>query len=224
MSLSPFSTAYEASLWEQHPRYIEHAKMKQEMEQSGYNSEQCRAYEAWNPIPESSTRNLVELQKRIHPAVILEEKLIRIEDKALDIFRTSFLWRPKFAEEITDANFVGRTITYHTNDYPLSFKPSNEIVNIAKVLLQLPVGRAITHHTNGYPLSLSFGYPLSFKPSIAEVLLQLPEGLINGFSKECDLYFTTEPIHSDPSICAIGSWSRYHVAITTAYVRQLPLD
>lgn len=68
------------------------------------------------------------------------------------------------------------------------------------------VDRFITFHT--------CGYHLYFKPSIHEVLTQLPEKVIESKS---DFYFTTETIDDDPNNCVLASNMKYHIAVTSIY-------
>lgn len=67
------------------------------------------------------------------------------------------------------------------------------------------VGHYITLHSNNSPVV--------FKPNSREVLVQLPEEVINS---DKELYFTTDLICDDTS-CAVGYAQQYHVAVTSVY-------
>ena len=75
-----------------------------------------------------------------------------------------------------------------------------------KIVKPTLIGRYITFHRNGHPLC--------FKPSIAEVLQQLPQELTE--SKD-ELYFDTDLIHPNANVCSIGSPNAFHIAVTSVY-------
>jgi hypothetical protein len=66
-----------------------------------------------------------------------------------------------------------------------------------------PIATIVTYHTYGY-----FGL---FKPSVAEVLAQLPTEVADVAAA-----FSTELVDSTPEACIVGD---YHRAVTTVYTR-----
>lgn len=68
------------------------------------------------------------------------------------------------------------------------------------------VGQFVTFHANGSPLF--------FKPTVHQVLTQLPQEIIE---LEGDFYFTTEVIAEDVNKCSVGHFNKYHVAVTSVY-------
>lgn len=137
LTATRLSTDAALQMWKSDPRCAEETTLKAEAQadrsEGHFEGEKYRRYTAWNPIPQNTGRNFEEIEKNVHPAIIREDKLFRINNMARDIFSTSFVWDPKIEEEITGVSLVGRYITLHTNGYPLFFKPS-----IGEVLVQLP--------------------------------------------------------------------------------------
>jgi hypothetical protein len=156
------------------PRLAEGNSLKNAVEKSNYSPEACEVYKAWNPIPPTSSRDVVKLAGRIHPATLKEGKLFKITDVGMDIFNQNFMAEPRLEEDLTQkVRLVGKCTTFHTSSFSLFFKPS-----------------------------------------IAEVMLQLPEEILALGSQ---LYFTTQTITDSPKTCTIGEFGRYHIAHTTVY-------
>ncbi len=59
-----------------------------------------------------------------------------------------------------------------------------------------------------------YGHPMMFKPSIAEVLAQIPTQMLEKITA-----FESHPISMDPNSCVEGD---YHVATTKFYMGKLP--
>lgn len=73
----------------------------------------------------------------------------------------------------------------------------------SKLLHPKLIGRYITFHF--------YGHATYFKPSIGEVLSQLPQEILD---RKETLYFTTEPIAENPRQCKAGN---LHVGVTSVF-------
>lgn len=175
-SISNLDPSELLDLWQGHPCYKEYEKIQegiQEFQKTlDRKSENYKKYSVWTPIVKKENRDFSKLQNKFHPAIVQDQRLYRINESSMDIFKTSIYLIPKIENELSTPTFIDRFITFHADG------------------------------------------PFFFKPSIFEVLNEMPEEIIEA---EGNFFFTVETISDDRNVCAIGSWRQYIVGVTTIY-------
>jgi hypothetical protein len=147
--------------------------------------------------------DIIELDRRIKltiPCVEKDNKVIRIKNYG-DPIKQSFSWSHSEDKEIGHISYDGLS----ERDRPAEYPGSWYMKQVAD-----KVGEFLTLHNFGY-----YGF---YKPSIEEVLAQLPAEL---FDEEKlagrKLYFTNKMISADINVSMLNQEN--HIAKTTVYIQ-----
>lgn len=154
-----------------------------------------------NMIPEISEEELERRMKFISPCSEKENKIILMKDLG-DPIKQSFSWNYKDGETLGTVSYDG----IHKKDRPA------ENGGWYTKLIAEKIGEFLTLH--------GFAYYGFYKPSIKEVLSQLPKEI---FDEEKlagrKLYFTNKMISSEINIAMLDQ--NYHIAKTVVYISCL---